>query len=166
LNFGRANGYDTLALIGIHLDNKFYEFVPWGKGPNCVSWNVTSFGDWSFDGVSTINKISKFRTTCRITTASNDFGTAFRVPDTQGQNSGLKSFVRDSLRGRMILTLWKEQTLPAGDIERTFILQDAECTNAAVEIGGGDQSGIFKGENACWSAKSRLAQPLKFLVGL
>jgi tocopherol cyclase len=82
---------EEVALVGIHYQGKFYEFVPWN---GTVSWVIQPWGDWQMTAQNRDYQV-RLRGTC------TEPGTPLRAPTSQG----LRFCCRDTMQGRLELEL-------------------------------------------------------------
>ncbi|MEL6441163.1 MAG: tocopherol cyclase family protein [Cyanobacteria bacterium J06621_8] len=104
---------EDVALIGIHFQGKFYEFVPWNSQ---ISWQIEPWGYWQLQG-----KSAKYQVTLRGTT--NLPGTYVRTPTAQG----LVFNCRDTTQGELSVRLC--------DVQGRVIVE-AHSHLAGLEVGG------------------------------
>jgi tocopherol cyclase len=86
---------EEVAMIGIHYQGKFYEFVPWNSQ---VSWQIEPWGKWEMQAVNDQFEVKLIGTTDLM-------GTPLRAPT----NKGLVFCCRDTMKGRLSLTLRTRQ---------------------------------------------------------
>ncbi|KAE8056686.1 hypothetical protein FH972_013434 [Carpinus fangiana] len=67
---GLTETFENAALIGVHCNGMFYEFVPWNGG---VSWEIAPWGYWYMAGENQTHKVELEATT-------KDSGTTLRAP--------------------------------------------------------------------------------------
>lgn len=104
---------EEVALICVHYQGQFYEFVPW----NCqVCWEIQPWGKWKMTAFGT-----KF--VVEILGQTDRQGTLLRAPTEQG----LQFCCRDTMKGQLHLKLsnWHGQTL-----------LNAHSSNCGLEVGG------------------------------
>ncbi len=104
---------EEVALVGIHHQGKFYEFVPWNSQ---VSWQIEPWGKWQMQAVSDEYKVSLIGTTDLI-------GTYVRTPTARG----LVFNCRDTTKGKLDLKL-------SDRYNQTII--KATSNLAGLEVGG------------------------------
>ena len=169
---GQFGSEEDVALIGIHLDGKFYELDP-SKGE--VSWDIAPWGSWRIKA-ETESYVAIIQAECK-----QDMGTVLRAPTEQGSKelfdinrkekesrkeallflvcmcwAGLKPFCRDTFDAECTLSLWRigqgKQLVP--------IIEDATSKVAAAEVGGEEWWDV-------WSQTCRqMNEPYRSLVGL
>ncbi|HEY9865984.1 MAG TPA: tocopherol cyclase family protein [Candidatus Obscuribacterales bacterium] len=103
---------ESVALIGIHYQGKFYEFVPWNSE---VSWQIEPWGKWQMSA-----KNQHYEVCLTATTAHP--GTLLRAPT----KDGLIFRCRDTMQGKIHLQL------KAGN----HIILEATSSLGGVEVGG------------------------------
>jgi tocopherol cyclase len=104
---------ETVGLIGIHYQGKFYEFVPWNAR---ISWEIMPWGSWKMEAINHQNY------SVTLTGKTNLLGTYVRTPTAQG----LKLNCRDTTQGNLTLELKKQAK----------IIVKANSNLAGLEIGG------------------------------
>ena len=104
---------ESVAMIGIHYQGKFYEFAPWNAG---VNWLISPWGHWEMyaqnDGYTV-----KVRGTTELS------GTPLRAPTLDG----LRFVCRDTMRGQVTLELRDRADL---------LIVTATSSLCGLEIGG------------------------------
>lgn len=135
---GLADNYESAALIGVHYEGTFYEFVPWN---GTVSWEVTPWGYWHISGVNKDYLVELEATT-------RDPGTALRAPTTE---EGLVPACKDTCFGDLKLQMWEKRY----DGSKGKLILDVTSNMAAVEVGGGPWFTTWKGRAASPELLSR-----------
>lgn len=107
---------ESVAAVGIHYQDKFYEFAPWNAE---VTWEIAPWGYWWMAATNDDYAVELEGTT-------NQPGTLVRVPTVDG----LQFRCRDTTQGQLRLRLW-EKNSP----ESRAILQ-ANSGLAGLETGG------------------------------
>jgi len=107
---------ESVGMVGIHYQGKFYEFVPWNSK---VSWQVFPWGSWQVRA-----KTQDFE--IELVGKTSELGVMVRVPTT----SGLEFFCRDTTRGDLAVSLWQVNGQTRQLICRAYSKQ------AGLEIGG------------------------------
>ena len=105
---------ESVAMIGIHHQGKFYEFVPWNSR---VSWQIQPWGNWQMQAENDQYRV-ELMGTCEAP------GTPLRAPTEQG----LMFFCRDTMHGHVTLRLWKR--------DRPQPILVAESNLCGLEVGG------------------------------
>jgi tocopherol cyclase len=82
---------ESAALVGIHYQGKFYEFVPWNSK---VSWQIQPWGRWQMQGENAEYQVE-------LTGTTDKPGTLLRAPTQEG----LIFFCRDTMQGKLTLEL-------------------------------------------------------------
>jgi tocopherol cyclase len=108
---------EEVGLIGIHYGDRFYEFVPWNSQ---ISWQIKPWGEWRMQARNRDFQVELVGTTDRP-------GTMVQTPG----NNGLRLDCRDTLQGRLGLTL---RTRDGESIAA------ARSNLAGLEVGGGPWS--------------------------
>jgi tocopherol cyclase len=104
---------EEVAMIGIHYQGKFYEFVPWNAQ---VQWQIQPWGKWQMQAYNEQGEV-------KLTGTTDLKGTLVRVPTAKG----LRFSCRDTVKGRLSLEL--------SDRNGITILK-ANSSLAGLEIGG------------------------------
>jgi tocopherol cyclase len=115
---------ESVAMIGIHYQGKFYEFVPWNSQ---VNWDIQSWGRWQMEA-----KNSNYEVELRGIT--NLSGTPLRAPT----NQGLIFCCRDTMQGKLDLEL-RELTG-----SKSKIILKTQSNLCGLEIGGDGWENIWK----------------------
>ncbi len=108
---------ESVAMIGLHYQGKFYEFVPWNSQ---VDWQIQPWGEWLLQARNQDYQVN-------LSGKTNLSGTPLRAPT----ENGLIFCCRDTMQGQLNLELEK---LSQG--ERKIILK-AHSFLCGLEIGGG-----------------------------
>lgn len=82
---------ESAALVGIHYQGKFYEFVPWNSK---VSWQIQPWGRWQMQAENADYQVE-------LTGTTDKPGTLLRAPTQEG----LIFFCRDTMQGKLTLEL-------------------------------------------------------------
>jgi len=130
---------EDVAMIGVHCDGQFFEFVPWAGE---VDWVVSPWGTWVMHGIN-----EDFEVFVEGTAAPDD-GVVLRAPTIK---NGLVPFCKDTFSGRIRLRLVNRRS------SQTVI--DAESGSGGLEVGGGPWWDT-------WAAKAAMKEPLRSLVRL
>ncbi len=104
---------ESVAMIGIHYQGKFYEFVPWNSQ---VSWQIQPWGRWEMQASNRDFEVE-------ITGTTDLPGTPLRAPT----EKGLVFCCRDTMKGKLNLQLRDRQG-------KTII--QANSSVCGLEIGG------------------------------
>ena len=104
---------EEVALIGIHYQGKFYEFVPWNAR---ISWQIEPWGKWQMQATSDRYEVTVIGETSLL-------GTYVRTPT----EKGLVFNCRDTTRGNLSLEL-SDRT------GKTIV--KANSMQAGLEVGG------------------------------
>ena len=108
---------ESVAMIGLHYQGKFYEFVPWNSK---VTWNIEPWGSWQMQA-----RNSEFEV--ELTATTNLPGTLLRAPT----EKGLIFCCRDTMNGQLDLELRQLR----GD--KSKIILKAQSSLCGLETGGG-----------------------------
>ncbi|MGB5975513.1 MAG: tocopherol cyclase family protein, partial [Nodosilinea sp.] len=108
---------ESVAMVGIHYQGHFYEFVPWNAR---VSWHVEPWGYWQM-------RCEKPGYTVEVTGTTHHPGTPLRAPT----QNGMVFCCRDTMHGHLTLKLWQHR---AG---RSDLVLAATSSQAGLETGGG-----------------------------
>jgi tocopherol cyclase len=106
---------ESVGLVGLHWDGKFYEFVPWTSQ---LSWRVSPWGQWWMRG-----SCSRTFTQIELTGTATDEGAWVRVPT----RDGMLFRCRDTTQGNLQVKLW----------DRGALILEAQTNLAGLEVGGG-----------------------------
>jgi tocopherol cyclase len=82
---------ESVAMVGIHYQGNFYEFVPWNSQ---VSWNISPWGRWKIMAKNRDYEVV-------LTGTTNLQGTPLRAPT----EAGLAFCCRDTMQGQLDLEL-------------------------------------------------------------
>ncbi len=107
---------ESVAMIGLHYQGKFYEFVPWNSK---VTWDIEPWGSWQMQA-----RNSEFEV--ELTATTNLPGTLLRAPT----EKGLIFCCRDTMNGQVDLELRQR-----GD--KSKIILKAGSSLCGLETGGG-----------------------------
>jgi tocopherol cyclase len=105
---------ESVAMIGIHYQGKFYEFVPWNAS---VEWEIHPWGSWKMRAQTAEYEVELVATT-------DQPGTLLRAPT----EKGLVFACRDTMNGDVTLSLW--QRYPHK------LLLEAKSSLCGLEVGG------------------------------
>ncbi|KAB1204377.1 Tocopherol cyclase, chloroplastic [Morella rubra] len=141
---GLTETFENAALIGVHYDGIFYEFVPWN---GAVSWEISPWGYWFVAGENQTHKVELEATT-------KEHGTTLRAPTTE---AGLAPACKDSCLAALRLQIWERRY----DGSKGKNILDVTSNMAAVEVGGGPWFNTWKGET---STPELLSRALRFPV--
>lgn len=108
---------ESVAMIGIHHQGKFYEFVPWNSQ---VSWQIAPWGSWQMQAENSAYAVELLASCDRP-------GTPLRAPT----SAGLTFACRDTMHGQLGLKLYRRHARGL-----TTILQ-AQSHLCGLETGGG-----------------------------
>lgn len=115
---------ESVAMVGIHHQGKFYEFVPWNSE---VHWQIDPWGYWHMQARNAQFEVEL--------TATTDLpGTSLRAPTEQG----LVFCCRDTMRGHITLQLRERR------LNGSRLLLKAESSLGGVEVGGGPWQEIWR----------------------
>ncbi|ELR99352.1 tocopherol cyclase family protein [Gloeocapsa sp. PCC 73106] len=104
---------ESVAMIGLHHQGNFYEFVPWNAK---ITWEIEPWGRWQMQGEN-----SKYL--IEITGTTQLSGTPLRAPTAQG----LDFCCRDTMKGELTLKL---------STNRGQTILKADSNLCGLEIGG------------------------------
>jgi tocopherol cyclase len=107
---------ESVAMIGIHHQGKFYEFVPWNSQ---VSWQIQPWGQWLMQA-----KNSRYEV--ELVGITENPGTPLRAPTSKG----LKFCCRDTMQGKVDLEL-REISLG-----KSKIILKTSSNLCGLEVGG------------------------------
>jgi tocopherol cyclase len=106
---------ESVALVGIHYRDRFYEFAPWNAR---VHWRVEPWGKWIVTACNDDLEVKLVGTTTRP-------GTPLRAPTREG----LVYVCRDTMAGQLRLEMRSR-------LDGTILLE-ATSSSCGVEVGGG-----------------------------
>ncbi|XP_059460050.1 tocopherol cyclase, chloroplastic-like isoform X2 [Corylus avellana] len=135
---GLTQNFENAALVGVHYDGIFYEFVPWNGG---VSWEIAPWGYWYMAGENQTHKVE-------LEVTTKDPGTTLRAPTSE---AGLAPACKDSCFGELRLRIWERRY----DGSKGKMILDVTSNMAAVEVGGGPWFNTWKGETSTPELLSR-----------
>lgn len=108
---------ESVAMVGLHYQGKFYEFVPWNSE---VNWQIYPWGRWEMQAENDQYQIELIGTT-------NHSGTLLRAPTAKG----LDICCRDTMKGQ----LWVQLREKSGTGSQVIL--EATSSLCGLEIGGG-----------------------------
>ncbi|XP_010049096.2 tocopherol cyclase, chloroplastic [Eucalyptus grandis] len=135
---GLTETFENAALIGVHYDGIFYEFVPWN---GVVSWEVAPWGSWYMEADNETHKVV-------VEATIKDRGTTLRAPTVE---AGLAPACNDTCFGDLKLQIWERRY----DGSKGKLILDVTSNMAAVEIGGGPWFSTWKGKTSTPELLSR-----------
>lgn len=109
---------ESVAMVGLHYQGKFYEFVPWNSS---VSWEIQPWGKWLIQARNEDYEIELTGTTDRQ-------GTTLRAP----MENGLRFCCRDTMQGVLDLEL----RLKKNSSTNSQIILKAHSNLCGLETGG------------------------------
>ncbi|KAL3689831.1 hypothetical protein R1sor_016140 [Riccia sorocarpa] len=133
--------FEEVAMVGIHYDGRFYEFVPWA---GTVEWDISLWGSWKMTAENKFFKV-------KLEAISDVPGVTLRAPTA---DQGIAPLCKDTFFGKLKLQLW-ERSVSGAD----KCILDVTSDMAALEVGGGPWY-------TAWRYKSTIQDPLRTLVGL
>ncbi|MBD2057643.1 tocopherol cyclase family protein [Oculatella sp. FACHB-28] len=107
---------ESVAMVGIHYQGKFYEFVPWNSE---VHWEIHPWGYWQMQAQNAQFEVELVGTTTHP-------GTPLRAPTEQG----LIFACRDTMKGELTLRLWENR------LSGKQLLLEATSYLCGLEVGG------------------------------
>ncbi|MUG91604.1 tocopherol cyclase [Scytonema sp. UIC 10036] len=107
---------ESVAMVGLHYQGKFYEFVPWNSQ---VNWNISPWGKWHIQAKNSHYEVEVIGTT-------NLPGTLLRAPTKEG----LIFCCRDTMKGELNIELRDHNT------EKGKTILRASSFLCGLEIGG------------------------------
>ena len=113
---------ESVGMVGIHHQGKFYEFVPWNGN---VSWQVSPWGSWRIWAEQKDYAVELMGQTDLA-------GVNIRVPTA----TGMEFLCRDTTQGQLLLTLWQKRGHKK--------ILSAQSQQAGLEIGGSDWDEIWQ----------------------
>ncbi|KMZ57637.1 Tocopherol cyclase [Zostera marina] len=141
-----SNNFESAALVGVHFEGKFYEFVPWTSK---VTWEVSHWGYWHMYAENDMHIVELKATT-------NKPGTPLRAPTAE---DGFVTACKDTCVANLTLQLWVKRY----DGSKGKMILDVTSNMAAVEVGGGPWYSTWKGTT---SSPRLLSEALKVPIDL
>jgi tocopherol cyclase len=108
---------ESVAMVGIHHEGRFYEFVPWN---GTVTWEIAPWGYWKMQAHSRDLQVT-------LTGTTDEPGTPLRAPTREG----LVFACRDTMKGQVHLQLKQRRQ------GRYETLLEATSSQCGLEVGGG-----------------------------
>ncbi|MCO5581241.1 hypothetical protein L7F22_035119, partial [Adiantum nelumboides] len=133
-----TRSYEEVALVAVHYEGKFFEFVPW-KGP--VEWEIRPWGYWHLKAHNAHYEVELEGTT-------KDSGTALLCPT----ESGLAPLCRHTFFGDLKLVISERSKSSS----RGKVILSVTSDLAALEVGGGPWDSTWKNR----SESSRFIKPI------
>nr|ACD50891.1 tocopherol cyclase [Phaseolus vulgaris] len=138
---GITETFENAALIGIHCDGKFYEFVPWN---GIVNWEVTTCGYWFMTADN--GKYVKQQQMIQVLHCV-----------LQQQKLALPLLCKIHVFGSLKLQMWERRY----DGSKGKIILNVSSNMAALEVGGGPWFDTWKGKTSTPAAlRSALELPI------
>jgi tocopherol cyclase len=109
---------ESVAMLGIHYRNAFYDFMPWNAQ---VRWTIEPWGYWHMQAENDGHTVEL------TASAPDQKGTLVRAPTQQG----LAFVCRDTTRGQLRLKLWRQRKLAEPEL-----VLDAYSDLGCLEVGG------------------------------
>lgn len=107
---------ESVAMIGLHYQGRFYEFVPWNSE---VSWDIQAWGSWKMQARNRQFEIE-------LTGTTDKPGTPLRAPT----EKGLAFVCRDTMRGHLSLEMREISE------NQSKIILKARSSLCGLEVGG------------------------------
>ncbi|MBD2251070.1 tocopherol cyclase family protein [Nostoc parmelioides] len=115
---------ESVAMIGLHYQGKFYEFVPWNSK---VEWNIQPWGRWQMRAKNLDYEVE-------LTGTTHLPGTDLRAPTVQG----LQYCCRDTMQGKLDVELRQMRG------ENPLVILKAHSYLCGLEIGGDSWSNSWQ----------------------
>ncbi|XP_058074300.1 probable tocopherol cyclase, chloroplastic isoform X1 [Magnolia sinica] len=141
---GLTDNYEEVAMIGVHHNGIFYEFVPW---TGVVSWEIAQWGYWN---ISAENEMYK----AELEATTKEPGTPLRAPTME---AGFALACKDTCYGNLRLQIWEKRY----DGSKGKVILDVTSDMAALEVGGGPWFNTWKGMS---TSPELVSQALRFPV--
>jgi tocopherol cyclase len=119
---------ESVAMVGIHYQGKFYEFVPWNAR---VHWEIHPWGKWRMQAQNHGYEVELVGTTTLP-------GTPLRAPTQEG----LVFCCKDTMQGNLQLTL-KERSAYS-----TKTILQATSSLCGLEVGGSPWNDVWRSSNS------------------
>lgn len=116
---------ESVAMVGIHYRDKFYEFVPWNA---TVNWEIQPWGYWRMVAETAEYEVE-------LTGTTSHAGTPLRAPTQQG----LVFCCRDTMQGQVNLELREK-----GGLGRSHPLLQASSNLCGLEVGGTPWNDVWR----------------------
>jgi tocopherol cyclase len=116
---------EAVAMVGIHYQNRFYEFVPWNAQ---VHWEIYPWGHWRMVAYNSHYQVE-------LTGTTTQTGTPLRAPT----QDGLAFCCRDTMNGQLTLELREFQ----GKGRSSLILK-AQSSLCGLEVGGAPWNEVWR----------------------
>lgn len=117
---------ESVAMIGIHYQGKFYEFVPWNSE---VKWQIQPWGRWQMQAKNLNYEVT-------LTGTTQLPGTPLRAPTT----NGLTFCCRDTMQGELNLELREVNG------SKSQVILNASSNLCGLEIGGNDWDNYWQSQ--------------------
>lgn len=137
------NTFEDVALVVVHHEGKFYQFVPW---EGSVEWEIAPWGSWKMKAQTKKHEV-------KLEATTDTSGCILRAPTLEG----FQPLCRDSFAGTLKLQLWERNA--NGSLGK--ILLETTSSMCALETGGPHGSW-----EDTWTGKALMRQPLKTLLKL
>jgi tocopherol cyclase len=115
---------ESVAMIGLHYQGKFYEFVPWNSQ---VEWEIQPWGRWQM-------KASNSNYEIELTGTTDLSGTPLRAPTVEG----LRYCCRDTMQGKVNLELRELNG------RKSKVILKAKSFLCGLEVGGGSWDNFWQ----------------------
>ncbi|WP_414752347.1 tocopherol cyclase family protein [Anabaena sp. CCY 9910] len=115
---------ESVAMIGLHYQGKFYEFVPWNSK---VEWNIQPWGRWQMKAKNSDYEVE-------LTGTTHLPGTDLRAPTVQG----LQYCCRDTMQGKLNVELRQIRG------KNPLVILKAHSYLCGLEIGGDSWSNSWQ----------------------
>ncbi|ACC78949.1 tocopherol cyclase family protein [Nostoc punctiforme] len=115
---------ESVAMIGLHYQDKFYEFVPWNSQ---VDWEIQPWARWQMKATNSNYEIE-------LTGTTDLAGTPLRAPTAEG----LRYCCRDTMQGKLTLELREING------RKSQIILKAESFLCGLEVGGGSWHNVWQ----------------------
>eukprot|EP00258_Populus_trichocarpa_P015333 XP_006371708.2 tocopherol cyclase, chloroplastic [Populus trichocarpa] len=135
---GPSETFENAALVGVHYDGIFYEFVPWN---GVVNWEISPWGYWYMAADNGTHLVELEATT-------KELGTALRAPTAE---AGLSPACKDTGFSFLKLQIWERRY----DGTKGKLILDVTSDMALVEVGGGPWFTTWKGKTSMPELVSR-----------
>jgi tocopherol cyclase len=117
---------EAVAMVGIHYQGEFYEFVPWNAK---VTWHIKPWGYWYMKAEGADYVVELTGTTALP-------GIELQAPT----QHGLVYCCRDTALGDVVLQLWRRQG------QALELMLSASSDQCGLEVGGGPWAAPWEGE--------------------
>ncbi|CAN0907125.1 Tocopherol cyclase, chloroplastic [Linum grandiflorum] len=136
---GPGEVFENAALIGVHHNGVFHEFVPWN---GVVNWEISQWGYWYLTAENETHLVE-------VVATADDPGTTLRAPTSE---TGFAPACKDTCFGNLKLQIWERRY----DGSKGKVILEVTSNMAALEVGGGPWFNTWKGKTSLPEIASRI----------